>query len=127
MEPLLVYKRYEIPVTASGLLETKKFELDKNIRRVLGLQVSSDRPDLLFYRGSQQITIGGDELFPEGFESRLLMSGIQVPPAGRFYPLGDAFTPRTSEVRVQFRDIPSAYAAFANYNFILVLQCAIHP
>src|SRR5258708_4929020 len=83
------YKRFTIPVTNAVTSYNFKFVLDKDVTIVRALLVTADRPDLLFYRGSQKIEISGEEIFPEDFESRLLMSGISVQPDDRFISLAD--------------------------------------
>ena len=71
MEARLVDKVYSFAVDAQNTPYNKKFDLDKNVKLVRGIILSSDKPSLLFYRGSQRIEISGDEIFPEDFESKL--------------------------------------------------------
>ncbi|HEX7412699.1 MAG TPA: hypothetical protein VF411_01545, partial [Bacteroidia bacterium] len=61
---------------------------DKNIVKVNGLLVTSDKDDILFYRGTQKIEINMEEYFPGNYESKLLMSGINVGLRQRYYDLG---------------------------------------
>ena len=65
MEKRWVDKIYTFLVDTEGQPVSKKFDLDKNVRVVRGIMMSSDRPNLLFYRGSQRIELSGEELFPE--------------------------------------------------------------
>ena len=39
------------------------WELPKKTKLVKGIQITSDLPDRLYYRGSQRVEIGGDEIF----------------------------------------------------------------
>ena len=64
-------KIYTFLVDADGQPVSKKFDLDKNVKVVHGIMMSSDRPNLLFYRGSQRIELSGEELYPEDFESKI--------------------------------------------------------
>jgi hypothetical protein len=120
----IVEKVYSFEVDAAGELYSKKFDLDKNVALVRGIILSSDRSNLLYYRGSQRIEISGDEIFPEDYESKLLMSGISVPPDQRFRSLGDGVIAGNGVVKIQFKDSGIASGiAFAPYKVIIILQC----
>ena len=82
-----------------------KWELPKKTKFVKGIQLTSDYPDNLYYRGSQRIEIGGEEIFPEGFESRILMSSLSVAPRERFFNLGQVL-PGDLSVKIRYRDTP---------------------
>jgi len=85
----LIKERFDLQITAEDESFKGEFELDKNAKYLLGIIVTSDRDDLLFYRGSQKIQLNDTELFPEGFESKLLMSGLNVAPDDRMITLGE--------------------------------------
>jgi hypothetical protein len=123
METRLVDKTFSFTVTAEGIVN-KKFDLDKNVKVVRGILLSSDRPIFLFYRGSQRIEISGDEIFPEDFESKILMSGLSVPPDQKYRTLGNGVVAGNGEVKIQYKDTynPSA-PAIDPYKVIIVLQC----
>lgn len=123
MEARLVDKVYSFTVESQGAPVNKKFDLDKNVKLVHGIILSSDKPNLLFYRGSQRIEISGDEIFPEDFESKLLMSGIAVPPDQKYRSLGNGVIAGNGEVKIQFKDTPNPNASFTSYKVIIVLQC----
>src|SRR6185437_13596941 len=99
-----VKRRYSFQVTTPSTLYPQKFELDKNVKLVKELLMSSSNPSLLFYRGSQRLEINGEEIYPEDFESRLLMSGISVPPDQKFASLGEAVVAGNGEIKLQFKD-----------------------
>jgi len=46
-----VKKRFDIQITTAREAVNKSFELDKNIKAVKGVLVTSDKDDLLYYRG----------------------------------------------------------------------------
>ena len=123
MEKRLVDKIFSFTVTQADNTASKKFDLDKNVKLVHGIMLSSDKPNLLFYRGSQKIEISGDEIFPEDFESKLLMSGLAVPPDQKYRTLGNGVVSGNGEVKIQFRDTENPNAPFAAYKVIVVLQC----
>lgn len=122
MNKKIVKKRFDLQITEQNKITSKTFELEKNITSIKGLLINSDRDDLLYYRGSQKIEINAEEIFPEGYESKLLMSGINIPPRGRYYALGNV-PPGNGLVRVEYKDIPDARAPFIPYRVSLYLRC----
>lgn len=120
---LVVDKVYSFLVDGAATSYTKKFDLDKNVKLVHGILLSSDLPNMLFYRGSQRIEINGDELFPEDYESKLLMSGLSVPPNEKFRKLGNGVVSGNGEVKMQYKDTDNPNAGFTSYRVIVVLQC----
>jgi hypothetical protein len=123
MEKRLVDKIFTFLVENEGQPVNKKFDLDKNVKVVHGIAISSDRPNLLFYRGSQRIELSGDELFPEDFESKMFMSGMAVPPDDKYKSLGNGVITGNGELKIQFKDAPNPNAPFAPYKVILNLLC----
>lgn len=123
----LVDKIFSFTVDAQGQPYSKKFDLDKNVKLVRGIVLSSDRLNMLFYRGSQRIEISGDELFPEDYESKLLMSGIAVPPDQRFKSLGNGVVAGNGEFKISYKDTSNPNANFQAYKVIITLQCEMNP
>src|ERR1041385_2646097 len=82
------FKRFDLAVDAANATYNKEFDLDKEVRVVTGILLTSDRDDQLYYRGSQSIHFNGKEYFPDNYESKLLLSGINVRPNQRFYDVG---------------------------------------
>lgn len=119
-----IKKRYDIEITAGNALHAKTFELDKNIIKVHGLLLESDRDDLLYYRGFCKIEINRQEIFPEGYAAKLLMTGINVSPNHRYYDLG-GIDPGNGNVRIDFKDSDNVVAEFSNYRVSLYLDCEI--
>lgn len=120
----LVKKRFDIQITSNNQSLSKSFELDKNIVAVNGLLLTSDKDDLLYYRGSQKIEINGEEYFPENYESKLLMSGINVSPKQRYYDLGSAST-GNGTIKLSYQDTEDLRAAFTPYRVSLYVDCSI--
>lgn len=117
-----VKKRFDIQITAASQSLSKTFELDKNIKVVKGILISSDKDDLLYYRGSQKIEINKEEYFPDGYESKLLMTGLNVSPNQRYYDLGNV-NPGNGSVKIAFVDTPDGRTVFAAYRVSLYLMC----
>ncbi len=119
-----LYKTFSFLVATENTSYRLKFDLDKNVKLVSGLLLSSSDPRKLFFRGAQKIEINGDELFPEGYESKLLMSGISVPPPERFVEVGEV-PAGNGEVKIQYVDEHNDNAAFAPYKVTLTLKCGL--
>ena len=110
----IIKERFDLKVTAPNQIFKTEFELDKNANFVIGLAITSDRDDLLFYRGSQKIQLNDKELFPEDFESRLLMSGINVSPNNRMIKVGELDV-GNGRLEVWFKDQDHANVKFTPY------------
>lgn len=117
-----VKKRFDIQITSANQNVTKTFELDKNIKSVKGLLLTSDKDDLLYYRGSQKIEINKEEYFPDNYESKLLMSGINVSPKSRYYDLGTV-NPGNGNIRLVYQDTDDGRTVFAAYRVSLYVDC----
>lgn len=123
-EPKFIYKRFAFLVDTEEISYSKKFDLDKSIKAVTGLQISSNRPNMLFYRGTQRIEINGEEIYPENYESKLLMSGLSVPPDQRFVPVG-LVPSGNGEVKINYRDNFDLEVAFTEYQVSIILKCIL--
>lgn len=118
-----VDKVYSFVVQTEGEPVNKKFDLDKNVKVVLGIALSSDDPRLLFYRGSQRIELSGEELFPEDFESKMFMSGLGVAPDQKYKSLGNGVIAGNGELKIQFKDTANGSAPFTPYKVNVILLC----
>ena len=117
-----VKKRFDIPVQERNKTVSRTFELDKNIKAVKGLLITSDKDDLLYFRGTQKIEINKEEFFPENYESKLLMSGVNVPPKQRYYDLGNV-NPGDGSVKVTYTDNDDMRTEFTSYRVSIYLDC----
>jgi hypothetical protein len=121
-----VKKRFVFMVDAGNTAYPKKFDLDKNIKLVHGILLSSDKPNLLFYRGSQKIEVNGEEIFPEDYEARLLMSGISVSPDQKYADLGEGVLSGNGEVKISYKDTDNPSAFFEPYEVRIYLMCEMN-
>ncbi|GAB5417611.1 MAG: hypothetical protein Crog4KO_25960 [Crocinitomicaceae bacterium] len=84
----IIKERFDIQVTRPNATEKGEFEIDRNAEFLYGVAVTSDNDELVYYRGSQKIQLNDQELFPEQFESKMLMAGLSVPPNQRMAKVG---------------------------------------
>lgn len=117
-----VKKRFDLLITAANSIVSKSFELDKSIVAIRGLLFTSDKDDLLYFRGSQKVEINKHEFFPEDYESKLLMTGVNVRPNSKFYCLGKV-DPGNGIVKVDFKDADDGRTTFEAYRVALYLDC----
>ena len=117
-----VKKRFDIKIVNANSTVSDTFELEKNIVKVHGVLVTSDKDDLLYYRGTQKIEINKEEYFPDDYESKLLMSGINVAPKHRYYDIGGV-APGNGRVQIIFKDLDDGRTVFVPYRVSLYLDC----
>jgi hypothetical protein len=119
MEVTIKEKPFSFIVSTPDDVLTRKFNLDKNVVRVLALAISSDYPQLLFYRGKQKIEINGEEFFEEEHESKMLMRGLAEK---KYTELGNGVFPGNGEVKIVYRDTSNTNAPFVPYKVTLYLK-----
>lgn len=118
----IVKKRFDISVTAAQQTVSQTFELDKNITHVKGILITSDKDDLMYYRGSQRIEMNKSEIVPEHYESKLLMSGINLSPNLRYYEIGE-LPAGNGQVKITYTDREDTRMPFEAYRVSLYLNC----
>jgi len=120
----VVKKRFDLLITEPGRTFSKTFELDKTISFVKGILFTSDKDDLMYYRGSQKVEINKQEIFPEGYETKLLMTGINVSPNQRYYEVGD-LPVGNGNVKVDYTDFNDSRSGFEPYRVTIYLKCEL--
>jgi hypothetical protein len=118
----VIKKKFSLSVTEPNRTFSKTFELDKHIVYIRGILLTSDKDDLMYYRGSQKIEVDKQEVFPEDYESKLLQSGINVPPNQRYYDLGN-MPAGAGSIKLEYKDNHDSRAAFVPYRVSLYLDC----
>lgn len=110
----IIKERFDMTIDTAGATKKGEFELDKNAEILFGIAVTSDNDTSLYYRGSQKIQVNDQELFPEDFESKLLMSGLGVAPNQKTIKIGFINT-GNGKVEIWFKDTPHPTAPFSTY------------
>lgn len=119
---IIVKKRFDVAITAADKTYSQSFELDKTITFIKGILLTADKEDALYYRGSQKIEVNKQEVFPEGYESKLLMSGINISPNQRYYVL-DNLAVGNGIVKIEYRDQNDSRLSFEPYRVSIYLDC----
>lgn len=117
----IIKKRYDLQITEAGAIKREQFELDKNVSKVNAILLTSDKEEQLYNRGSQKIEINGQEIFPEKYESKLLMSGLNVSPNDRFYKL-ENIAVGNRIMKVEFTDNNDTRSSFSAYRVSVYLE-----
>lgn len=114
---------FSIDVGSEGETYKGSFELDKSAHKIIGIEMSSNRDDVMFFRGTQAIRFNDEEFFPEGFETKKLMCGQNIVPHLRFYRLG-MIDPGNRKVDLIYTDNANDAAGFEPYKVILYVYCS---
>lgn len=105
----------DIKVITAGNTFKEHFEVDKSAVRILGIAISCNYDEQMYYRGSQRIAINEKEYYPEGYESKMLMHGLNVPVPQRIIPLGEDVVPGNRKVEMSYTDTNHSQATFSPY------------
>lgn len=116
----------DIDITTAGAVHTKSVELDKTVTKIVGYNFTSDRLDLLYNRGTQRLEINREEIYPDNYESKHLVSLATVAPNLRYYRIKGGIEPGNHIVKVDYKDNPHAQFAFAPYRVTLNLDLEIN-
>lgn len=110
----IIKERFDLDITDQGEIHKATWELDHHADILYGLTVTSDNEESLFYRGSQKIQVNDSELFPEDFESKLLMAGLNVSPNMRVVRVGRVET-GNNKIEIWFKDSDHPQVRFSPY------------
>lgn len=105
----------EVKVNAQGEKVKESFSVDKHAAKIIGIAITSDFDERLYFRGSQKITISEKEVYPEGYESKMLMTGLGVPVNDRIITFGEELSPGNRKVEIEYTDTNHASAPFSPY------------
>jgi len=121
----IIKKRFDITVKEARSIRKEQFELDKNVSKVIGILLTSDREDLLYHRGSQKIEINNEEIVPDKYESKLLLSGLNVSPNDRFYKINNNASTGNRLLKVEYTDADDGRSSFTPYRVSVYIECEI--
>lgn len=80
------------------------FPMNKNIRVVTGILITADIEEVIYYRGKQRIEIGGKEIFPAKYETKLLMTSLNISPNDKFFDLVGV-KPGDGNLKIAYTDV----------------------
>lgn len=104
----------------------ESFEVDKHASRIIGIAFTSNNDSMPYYRGSQRIAFNEKEIYPEGYESKLLMQGLNVPVNERIiFFAGEDLEPGNRRAEIDYRDEDHPAILFAPYRIRLYVYSRI--
>jgi len=105
----------EIQVSSANTTVKDFIEVDKHAAKIIGFALTSNFDSALYFRGSQRFTINEVEIYPEGYESKLLMQGINTDINERIKKLEEEMEPGNRRVELQFKDVDHPSFPFQPY------------
>jgi len=103
-------------------------DTDKQYERIAGLYVSLPK-DELYYGSTLELKIADKEIFPEGFEAKMLACNQAVNPNERFFyfDIDEHIEAAGSHIEGKFTDGRFPFNPFEAYQVILYLKLKNNP
>lgn len=117
-------KIFDFQVVQAGENLAHEFDLDKTAEFVTAIALTTNLDSQMYYRGSFKFEIGGIEYIPEKFESKLIMTGINVPPNARTYQFGN-IPVGNYKVKITYKDTNHPNTVFSTYRVSLYVHCIL--
>ncbi len=119
---------FTINITAAGITVTGEYEIDDDVTKVKGFWLSSDREDLLFYRGTLYLKFNGAEWVEAGTQAKNFMNSSNVDYWLRMWPFGDGTAdPGDQEMAVDYTDNDHPNTVFEPYSVHVFVEFDITP
>lgn len=115
----------DVQVTTANQPVKASFEVDKHAAVIIGIAITSNLDEMLFFRGSQRITMNDMEIYPENYETKMLMQGLNVPVNERIIKLGEEIVPGNRKVEIEYKDTDHPVVAFQPYRVRLYVYSRI--
>lgn len=115
----------DVFVTPANQTFKESFEVDKHASKIIGIAISTNIDGMPYFRGSQRIAISEKEIYPEGYESKMLMQGLNVPVKERIIPLGEELEPGNRKIEIDYKDEDHPAIAFSAYRIRLYVYSRI--
>ena len=117
----LIRERIDLSVTAANQTFKGNILIDKHASVIIGFQLISNFDDKLYNRGSLRIIANGEEIYENGHESKLLMTGLNVPVDQRIIRENGDILPGNRKVEIEYTDADHPYAFFNPYKVTLYI------
>jgi len=117
----------DISVTAANQTFKESFEVDKHVSKIIGIAFSANIDGMPYFRGSQRIAINEKEIYPEGYESKMLMQGFNIPVNERIIKFGEGeeIEPGNRKVEIEYKDQDHPSIPFSAYKIRLYVYSRI--
>lgn len=105
----------DIKVTSPNSSVKASFDVDKHAAKIIGIAISSNFDEHLYFRGTQRISINEKEIYPEGYESKMLMQGLNIKVNDRIIALGEEVQIGNRKVEIDYTDTDHVSVPFTPY------------
>ena len=122
----IIKERFDLLIDSPNGVKKGSWEIDRNADLLYGITITSDQEEQIYYRGSQKIQINDQELFPEDFETKLLMAGLAVSPNHRMTKVGNVKT-GNKRIEVWYKDTDHPKAIFTPYTVSFYFFSKVKP
>lgn len=119
-------KKYRVvtySIDISTALSDKKLDivLENDITKIVGVKINSQLDVQAYNRGTIGIKIDKKEVFPDDFEAKNIMAGLDCPPQKRFWELEKEV--KQNQIELFYKDNSHPSIAFAVNRVNVVLLC----
>ena len=115
----------DVHVKSANATFKETFEVDKHASHIIGVAITSNYDDRLYFRGSQRIAINEKEIYPEDYESKMLMQGLNVAVNDRIIKIGEEMEPGNRKVELDYKDTDHDNSSFIPYRVRLYVYSKI--
>lgn len=123
-ETRLIEDFFEFTVNAEGETVDSEFTLPSTFKNVQDILLTSNRKDLLAFRGKFSMFIGGKEIFAKNYRAELVMSGFHVSPNEKWRKLlkVEDLDKTGDQIDLSYTDDSSGSGTFASYKVFLYVR-----
>lgn len=124
MKNVTKIQKISINNVATGDNGTAQGTVDLNFKNVIGIKVECNDADSFIGSYFTEASINSEEIFPSGFELKVIQTGVDVSPNERFFkidPRSDAFIGAGTNYRFGITNSTGSLTS-ANFNIYLLLS-----
>jgi hypothetical protein len=119
----IIYQNIKINIAADNSTVTENTAvIDKKGQEVLGLAIFSKRLDQVDLRGSFRLDLGGQPIFPENTDTKMLTTNASVPVKEKFYMFPEPIAVGNSAIDWRYKCDANALVPFVAHDVTLVLM-----
>ena len=123
-ETRLIEDFFEFTVNTAGETVNSEFTLPSTFKNVQDMLLTSNRKDLLAFRGKFSMFIGGKEIFARDYRAELVMAGFHVSPNEKWRKLlkVEDLDKTGDQIDFTYTDDATGSGDFASYKVYLYVR-----
>jgi hypothetical protein len=114
-------KTFTLNVSSSGETIKKEFEVDKSVINAQAAALTSNREELMYYRGSFKLVINSEEIFSEDTSAKKLYALPSVDANNRSYRFGEIAI-GNGLIQFVYKDTDDGRTVFTPYTVQLIID-----